>query len=99
MTDTHTPGPWEASPDAVPNGYVQVTIYGADDRRVATVFESEANVSLIAAAPAMIVALEAALTEWHSHPKNIERREPEYVPMTRAAIAIARGEQVGTEAR
>ena len=54
----HTPGPWSTSKDAVPAGYVQVTVYEeATGRRVATAFEQEANAYLIAAAPELLAAL------------------------------------------
>jgi hypothetical protein len=57
----HTPGQWETSRDAVPEGHVQITVYAADTgRRVATAFENEGNARLIAAAPKMLEALQAA---------------------------------------
>ena len=39
----------------------------------------------------LLAACEAALTDWHSHPRNFERKEPDYLPMLRAAIAKAEG--------
>jgi hypothetical protein len=45
---------WSSSPDAVPEGHVQVTVYDeSTGERVATVFGSQANVDLVAAAPAL----------------------------------------------
>ena len=53
------PVSWSASPDAVPDGYVQVTIYDdSTDERVATVFGSEANVRLVEQAPALLALLD-----------------------------------------
>lgn len=53
----HTPGPWVASKDAVPKDYIQTTIYAeTTGQRVATVFQSEDNVHLIAAAPKLLEA-------------------------------------------
>ena len=62
MTNTLriTPGPWAASRDAVPDGYVQTTVYAeSDGERVATVFRAEDNARLIALAPRMEQALRA----------------------------------------
>lgn len=57
-----TPGPWETSRDAVPEGHVQITVYAeSSGERVATVFQAEANARLIAAAPAMYEALKNLL--------------------------------------
>jgi len=54
----HTPGPWETSRDAVPVDHVQTTVYAeSDGERVATVFRTEANAYLIAAAPELLDAL------------------------------------------
>lgn len=60
----HTPGPWEATNDAVPDGFTQVTVYAeTDGERVATVFRTEANARLITAAPDLLEAAKALL-EW-----------------------------------
>ncbi len=56
----HTPGPWTTSPDAVPDHHTQITVYAGNGDRVATVFQTPANASLIAAAPDMLEALKAA---------------------------------------
>ncbi len=57
-----SPAPWEMSKDAVPDWHVQITIYDADGKRVATVFGTEANAGLIVRAPAMLALLEKCLT-------------------------------------
>lgn len=57
MNTQHTPGPWDTSRDAVPDGIVQITVCGTDGKRVATVFGCEANARLIAAAPEMLATL------------------------------------------
>ena len=60
---TYTPGPWETSRDAVPDGHTQITVYAeSDGERVATAFRSEANAHLIASAPSLYlyVATQAA---------------------------------------
>ena len=63
MNTKHTPGPWGISRDAVPKGHVQSTVYAEHSgQRVATVFESEANVHLVAAAPELLEACKKALT-------------------------------------
>lgn len=54
---THTPGPWDVSKDAVPDWYTQMTVSAEDGERVATVFLSEANARLIAAAPDLLNTL------------------------------------------
>jgi len=59
----HTPGPWETSKDAVPEGHIQITVYEPTGRRVATVFETEANARLIAAAPDLLKELKD-VREW-----------------------------------
>lgn len=57
----HTPKPYMVSRDAVPMGHTQSTIYSEiTGDRVATVFQSEANVRLFTAAPEMLEALEEA---------------------------------------
>jgi len=57
-----TPGPWATSNDGVPEAFrPQITVYAeADGGRVATVFREEANARLIAAAPDLLAACEAA---------------------------------------
>lgn len=70
--EKHTPGSWETSRDAVPDGHVQVTVYSEESgERVATVFQTEANARLIAAAPDLLEAarqlvkmLDESAQEW-----------------------------------
>ena len=58
-THGHTPGEWETSRDAVPEGHVQITVYAVETgERVATVFQRAANARLIAAAPELLWAVE-----------------------------------------
>ena len=60
----HTPGPWATSHDAVPDHHTQVTVYSeGSGERVATVFQTEANARLIAAAPELLEACEE-IKEW-----------------------------------
>lgn len=55
----HTSGPWELSPDAVPKGHTQITVYAeSNGERVATVFREEANARLISAAPELLATLQ-----------------------------------------
>jgi hypothetical protein len=44
---------WETSRDAVPDGVTQITVYGTDGKRIATVFDEE-EARLIAAAPELL---------------------------------------------
>ncbi len=65
MTTTeHTPGPWVASFDAVPDWHTQATIIEeSTGERVSIAFGSEANVRLIAAAPELFAALQRVADE------------------------------------
>jgi hypothetical protein len=89
MKVAHTPGPWTTSRDAVPEGIVQITVYAEQDgERVATVFQSEANAPLIAAAPDLLDACRDAeqyLGATESGPPSTLLRT------VRAAIAKAQG--------
>lgn len=85
----HTPKPWESSRDAVPEGHVQSTVYSeATGERVATVFASEDNVSLIVAAPELLEACEAVLYHIEHDCEGNDTAD-----ILRAAIAKARGAQ------
>lgn len=67
-----TPGEWATSPDAVLPGHVQITVYaetGGRGTRVATVFESEANAAVIAAAPDLLAACEFVLSHLYDPEK------------------------------
>ena len=44
-----------------------------------------------AAAPAMYEALKAVLDGWHSNPRNFEKAEPQWLKLTRQALAQADG--------
>ena len=89
----HTPGPWETSRDAVPDGHTQVTVYAeSDGERVATAFRNEANARLIAAAPDLLAALDQ-ITQ-HTAPL-MRAKDPlgfDIDRIARAAIKLARGE-------
>ena len=81
---------WETSRDAVPEGYVQTTVYEVGSgERVATVFGTEANVNLIAAAPALLAALEMMLENAEIDALN---EDVPGIEQARAAVAAARGE-------
>ena len=57
----HTQGPWETSSDGVPDWHTQISVYAeSSGERVATVFQTEANARLIAAAPDLLKAAEDA---------------------------------------
>ena len=89
--ETFTPGPWETSRDAVPEGYTQVTIYAeADGERVATAFRTEANARLIAAAPTLYEALREAL-EALDDPDTTRQEQYDAADSARAALAKAEG--------
>lgn len=73
---------WHASPDAVPDGFVQVTV--ADEKtgeRVATVFSAEA-VPLVEAAPDLLAAAWLAIDA-------VELTEQEDVPAWLVALESA----------
>lgn len=62
--------------------YLHIHSYGNKE-------EDEANAKLIAAAPDMLEALDAALTDWHSHKGNFSKKEPKYLSLIRSAISKA----------
>ena len=91
--ERHTPGPWEISRDAVPAGFVQVTVYEErTGRRVATAFKEEANARLISAAPDLLEACERVLRaeEWAVTEDRLDSAER--VAILRAAIAKAQAD-------
>lgn len=51
--------------------------------------EAEANAQLIAAAPELLAALQAAFDSWYDDPRHFQARELAWVSMARAAIAKA----------
>ena len=85
---THTPGPWETSRDAVPDGHTQITVYAeGSGERVATVFQTEANARLIAAAPELFEALEDVV-KW-AYMCTVGSKEEKSIVRARAALALA----------
>ncbi len=100
--DKHTPGPWDFHCDAVPEWAVQTTVYGQTGDRVAVVFDREANVPLIAAAPDLLAALDGILWSMEFEqrvngkldPNRTTFDFPRGIEIARAAIAKARGEIV-----
>jgi len=64
IMSNHTPGLWSISNDAVPDGIVQNTIYSeSTGSRIATVFQTEDNSLLIAAAPLLLACLVQCMDE------------------------------------
>lgn len=100
---THTPGPWEAV--TFDDEYGHVIIGPSGDERIAVVNgnvsadEADANACLIAAAPALLAALESFVVNVDAGSLIInpeDRRETEWdVANARAAIRQARGETTG----
>ncbi len=82
--DQHTPGPWECSNDATPEHHTQITVYAeTDGERVATVFRTEANARLIAAAPDLLSALRRAVQH------NSDALDYDWIGAAEAATAKA----------
>ncbi len=87
---SHTPGPWERIPSWPPR------IMAPDGVAITDVFtgrqnhENEANASLIAAAPDLLAACEAAMKLWDRH-ETIAPTQGE-ADLVRAAIAKAKGD-------
>ena len=82
MSINETAVSWQRSNDAVPEGYVQVTIYDeATGDRVATAFQTEDNANLITAAPDLLEALQGVL-----------RNKNDEAAIDRAYEAIAKAE-------
>jgi hypothetical protein len=48
--------------------------------------EAEANGKLITAAPELLYACYTVLTDWHSKPSNMYKKEPAYLEQIRNAI-------------
>lgn len=90
----HTPGPWYTSKDAVPEWHVQVTVSSEETgERVATVFQTEANAQLIAAAPDLLAVAQTLLSEADStggHTRTVSRLSVDHL---RAVIAKATGQE------
>ena len=91
----HTPGPWTTSRDAVPSHHTQITVYAeSSGERVATVFQTEANARLIAAAPELLEAASYALAWLNSKDSmsdldTFHLRYKKAVKDLEAAIALA----------
>jgi len=106
MTDTFTPGPWSVNERGGQTIRVDIVSH-ADDLPFTPSFVAgdilPADARLIAAAPAMLEALELALEEIRQYHADEDCKggcpAQEALTAGRAAIAQARGEQVGTEAR
>ena len=78
-----TPGPWATLRDAVPEGFVQVTVYAeATGARVATAFETEANARHIAAAPDLLEAVRDAEDRFSVLEDADDRPRPEGLAAT-----------------
>jgi len=85
MADEHTPGPWRiADSDCV---------YGGDNKELAHMV-GEADARLIAAAPALLAALEAVVKDNDGYCYRCEKENDHGpacpIPTARAAIAKAR---------
>lgn len=100
---THTPGPWHHGVDLRPD--IRHREISSERRYVATVGadwgeETQANARLIAAAPALLEALENVLTafplKWWADSHSLG--ETEILKTAHNAIALARGEGVASEA-
>ena len=98
MTAEYTPGPWEVYVEQVrkaDSGHpviARTTVYRPSRYTGREIHEAErdANARLIAAAPALLEAAQAALT-WWSNPDNILIHEPDWVGAVRQAIQQATG--------
>lgn len=98
---SHTKGPWAVEDgEIVADGFVIGAVYGADDfpcHEAADGEEEEchANARLVAAAPCLLAALEAALAHfgWLMDKGALTREEEPVLEQIRAAIRKARGEE------
>ena len=96
----HTPGPWHITKAASPDGYGMGNIINAQNTAVAVAMpmpSCNANAKLIAAAPALLVALQDYINGVH---RLFDLRDDEFTPeeylsikaKAKAAIAAATGE-------
>ena len=97
---THTPGPWKlGSLGGAQHLYriVQTTDRESVARVMCNGEEGEANAHLIAAAPALLEAAEAAeewlLRFWHESPHRFPDGASEVGSLLESAIAAAKGER------
>ena len=93
MSETKfTPGPWVASGSLVGAGWIVIRqeCTGIKDRETLV-----ANANLIAAAPDMYEALEAAILEYGKPggPWNVPSSPGSWIDKAKAALVKARGEQ------
>ena len=88
MTTQHTPGPWTTANNAIygSSGLIKPLVAFLDDRFADD--EAANNARLIAAAPDLLIALEACL---HRLDEHDDQSAPECL-MARAAIAKATGD-------
>lgn len=84
MPNAHTPGPWELR--QAENGKVSIYPVGGP-YRVADSYDGLGNARLIAAAPALLEALEALVKAGHTL-----NADSSMMTAARAAIAKAKGE-------
>lgn len=100
---THTPGPWRVTGPgyigSTTNGYIPIITPYTDranrDKHGGATPEAMANAHLIATAPELLEALEAAIALFNEptrNPSGYPIGEPSWCPGARAAIAKARGE-------
>jgi hypothetical protein len=90
MTTTHTPGPWFASgTDVKPLGNRPIICWTGTPERALP--EARANARLVAAAPALLAALQAILAK-HDDRDGMSDMWPREAALARAAIAAAKGE-------
>lgn len=90
---THTPGPWEISKHGTPDYAPQFGIYAEgsqNDHCLVRYDNAQANARLIAAAPDLLAACEAALDDFYHELDSQLRRPTE--EMLVAAIAKAKGD-------
>ena len=95
---THTPGPWQLSPGANDAGLIVAGKSLSDRGSVASVHwresqeEFSANAHLIAAAPALLEALEACIASGGLERSGNDANAQNAADKARAAIAQAKGE-------
>ncbi len=94
--NSYTPGPWTvAELDRLyvnsPGGTIVIHPGGSYRAKIG---ELQANARLIAAAPELLEAGKEALAWWHSIPSNIEKKEPGWLALVRAAIRKAEGDGI-----
>ncbi len=87
----HTQGPWFWEPvDRYPVTQLQPDVLDIYESHGGGSAPSSADAALIAAAPDLFEACEAAVEEWHVDNRNFERKEPKSLELARVAIAKAK---------